>query len=88
MLKKIFFCLLLSCCGLQAQQIETPYKTKKIIASRDTIRIDSVSVNSSFFKLLNANAEPIDSTFYHIDFQKVINGTKFIILDELSYYDI
>jgi len=25
---------------------------------------------------------------YHIDFQKVINGTKFIILDELSYYDI
>lgn len=70
MLKKIFFCLLLSCCGLQAQQIETPYKTKKIIATRDTIRIDSVSVNSSFFKLLNANAEPIDSTFYRIDFQK------------------
>jgi hypothetical protein len=70
MLKKIFFCLLLSCCGLQAQQIETPYKTKKIIATRDTIRIDSVSVNSSFFKLLNANAEPIDSTFYHINFQK------------------
>jgi len=70
MLKKFFFYLLLSCCGLQAQQIETPYKTKKIIASRDTIRIDSVSVNSSFFKLLNANAEPIDSTFYHIDFQK------------------
>lgn len=70
MLKKIFFCLLLSCCGLQAQQIETPYKTKKIIATRDTIRIDSVSVNSSFFKFLNANAEPIDSTFYHINFQK------------------
>jgi hypothetical protein len=70
MLKKIFFCLLLSCCGLQAQQIETPYKTKKIIATRDTIRIDSVSVNSSFFKLLNANAAPIDSTFYRIDFQK------------------
>jgi hypothetical protein len=70
MLKKILFCLLLSCCGLQAQQIETPYKTRKIIATRDTIRIDSVSVNSSFFKLLNANAEPIDSTLYHIDFQK------------------
>ncbi len=70
MLKKIFFCLLLCCCGLQAQQIETPYKTKKIIATRDTIRIDSVSVNSSFFKLLNANEEPIDATFYHIDFQK------------------
>lgn len=70
MLKKILFCLLLSCCGLQAQQIETPYKTRKIIATRDTIRIDSVSVNSSFFKLLNANEEPIDSTFYNIDFQK------------------
>ncbi|WP_298221397.1 hypothetical protein [Flavobacterium sp.] len=70
MFKNFFFGLLLTCCGLQAQQVETPYKTKKIIATRDTIRIDSVSVNSSFFKLLNAKSEPIDSTYYHVDFEK------------------
>ncbi|WP_309640098.1 hypothetical protein [Flavobacterium sp.] len=70
MFKKFFFGLLLTCCGLQAQQIETPYKTKRIMATRDTIRIDSVSVNSSFFKLLNAKSEPIDSTYYHVDFEK------------------
>jgi len=70
MFKNFFFGLLLTCCGLQAQQIETPYKTKKIIAVRDTIRIDSVSVNSSFFKLLNAKSEPIDSIYYHVDFEK------------------
>ena len=32
MFKKILFGLLLTCSGLQAQQIETPYKTKKIVA--------------------------------------------------------
>jgi len=58
--------------GVQAQEIETPYKNRKIVATRDTIRIDSVSVNSSFFKLLDANANPVDSTFYKMDFQKGI----------------
>ncbi|HMK06754.1 MAG TPA: hypothetical protein VK476_04435, partial [Flavobacterium sp.] len=62
------------CCvsGLQAQEIQTPYKSKKIVASRDTIRIDSVSVNSAFFKLLDAKAEPVDTSFYKMDFQKGI----------------
>lgn len=71
MLKRILFVVLLGFfSGLHAQQINTPYKTKKIVATRDTIRIDSVSVNSSFFKLLNAKSEPIDSSYYHMDFQK------------------
>lgn len=56
--------------GVTAQEIVTPYKNKKIVAARDTIRIDSVSVNAAFFKLLDANANPVDSTFYKMDFQK------------------
>lgn len=56
--------------GLQAQQISTPYQTRKITAVRDTIRIDSVSVNAAFFKLLDANGQPIDTSFYKVDFPK------------------
>jgi len=71
MFKKLFFGLLMCWfSGVQAQEIETPYKNKKIVASRDTIRIDSVSVNAAFFKLLDANANPVDSSFYKMDFQK------------------
>src|SRR6218665_888359 len=73
MFKKLLFCLVMCWfSGVQAQEIETPYKNRKIVATRDTIRIDSVSVNSSFFKLLDANANPVDSTFYKMDFQKGI----------------
>lgn len=73
MLKKLFFCLIMCWfSGIQAQEIETPYKNKKIVATRDTIYIDSVSVNAAFFKLLDTNSEPIDSTFYKMDFQKGI----------------
>lgn len=71
MFKKLLFCLLLCWfSGVTAQEIVTPYKNKKIVATRDTIRIDSVSVNAAFFKLLDANANPVDSTFYKVDFQK------------------
>lgn len=58
--------------GLHAQEISTPYKTRKIVATRDTITIDSVSVNAAFFKLFDANAQPIDSSFYKMDFKKGI----------------
>jgi hypothetical protein len=71
MWRKLFFILLIgSFSGLRAQEIKTPYKNQKIIASRDTIQIDSVSINASFFKLLDKNGIPIDTSFYKIDFQK------------------
>lgn len=71
MLKKLFFWIAIAwISGLQAQEITTPYKTRKMVATRDTIEIDSVSVNSAFFKLLDANAQPIDTAFYRMDFQK------------------
>ena len=73
MIKKIFFLMIFfAFSGLFAQEIATPYQSKKIVVSRDTIQIDSVSINESFFKLLNKKQEPIDTTFYKIDFQKAI----------------
>lgn len=70
MLKKLLFWFAFAfVSGLQAQEIDTPYKTRKIVA-RDTVRIDSVSVNSAFFKLLDAQSQPIDTAYYQMDFAK------------------
>ena len=71
MLKKLLFCIVISCfSGLHAQEINALYKTKKFLPSRDTIYIEKVSINSSFFKLLDANSKPIDSTLFKINFEK------------------
>ncbi|WP_281337040.1 hypothetical protein [Flavobacterium eburneipallidum] len=56
--------------GLQAQEGNSLYKTKKISISRDTIHLENNSINSSNFKLLDVNDKPVDSTFYQINFAK------------------
>ena len=71
MLKNLLFLLVISCfSGLHAQENNLLYQTKKILATQDTIYLESESLNSSFFKLLDANEKPIDSSFYIINFQK------------------
>ncbi len=55
---------------LKAQETNSLYKTTKIAVTLDTIHLEKVSINSSFFKLLYANGKPIDSTFYKINFEK------------------
>ena len=78
MLKSILILLAIICfSGLQAQETNSSYKTKKIPVSRDTIHLENTSINSSSFQLLDANNRPIDSTFYKINFGK---GT--LILNE------
>ena len=78
MFKNILILLAILCfSGLQAQETNSSYKTKKIPITRDTIYLENTSINSSSFKLLDANEKPIDSTFYKINFR---NGT--LILNE------
>ncbi|RBN51127.1 hypothetical protein [Flavobacterium psychrolimnae] len=82
MLKKLLFWILLCCfSGLHAQQINSLYKTKKILPSRDTIYIEKESINSSFFNLLDANGKRIDSTLFIVNFAK---GT--LLLKENSIF--
>jgi hypothetical protein len=66
----LLWLLFFSISGVFAQEIKTPYQLKKIIVSQDTIQIDSVSINESFFKLLDPKGEPIDTSFYKMNFQK------------------
>ena len=65
-----FICLLMSFCAV-AQEQASNYKTKKV-AVRDTILVDSVSINSSKFVLKTINNVIIDTSFYNIDFSKAI----------------
>ena len=96
MLKKLLFLfVLIWYSGLQAQETDSSYKTKKVIATSDTIHLENVSINSGFFQLLNSRNEPIDSTFYKIDFKKgnLILNEKFtsdsdtLIVNYLTYPD-
>lgn len=57
-------------CAAQAQQIETPYKSKRIAPTYDTIRIDSVSINASFFNVLAKDGSPVDPSTYEVNFLK------------------
>jgi hypothetical protein len=71
MLKNSLILLALICfSGLHAQERNSLYKTKKIPITRDTIHLENTSINSSNFKLLDANEKFVDTTFYHINFGK------------------
>jgi hypothetical protein len=58
--------------GLQAQDGNSLFKTKKISITRDTIHLETASINSSNFKLLDANNTQIDTSFYKTNFSKGI----------------
>jgi hypothetical protein len=78
MLKKVLlFATIIYFSGIQAQENKSLYKIKKIPVSRDSIHLENESVNSNFFKLLDANGDTIDPSLYKVDFQ---NGT--LILNE------
>lgn len=82
----------LSCCYVFAQQPSSNYRTKKF-AFQDSIQIDTVSINSGYFKLLNGNSESIDSTKYTVDFAKALLVFKepqtadSVIVEYLRYPD-
>ncbi|MFD2725017.1 hypothetical protein [Hyunsoonleella rubra] len=50
-----------------AQNQNGKYRTKKM-AVRDTVLVDSVSINSSWFSVKTKDGKVLDSTFYKMDF--------------------
>ncbi|WP_346882430.1 hypothetical protein [uncultured Algibacter sp.] len=70
---KFFTCTLMfiiGFCGFSQNQASI-YKTKKAIVN-DTIQIDSVSINSSWFNLKTKDSTIIDSSYYSVNFSKAI----------------
>jgi len=87
MLKNSFLWILLfAFSGILAQEIETPYKNKKIAFTKDTITIDKVSINQSFFKIIDKQGNLVDTTFYKIDFQnaKLIFKDNYVAQDSIT----
>ena len=87
MLKNSFLWMLLFCfSGIFAQEIETPYKSKKIPFSKDTIAIDNVSINQSFFKVLDKQGSIIDTSFYKMNFKKakLIFKNNYVTKDSIT----
>lgn len=71
MFKKIIFVFVVQFSfGIYAQDLNSLYKTKKIVVSRDTLKIDKSSINSSFFKIFDTKNLPLDPSFYVVDYQK------------------
>ncbi len=72
----------------QAQIGSKNFRSKIFKVQKDSVLIDSVSINPFYFKVLNTNKTVIDSTHYSIDFGKsllVIDKDKFPII-EVEYY--
>lgn len=57
--------------SIYAQEQTSNYRSKKV-AVNDSIKIDSVSINNSWFLLKRIDNSTIDSSYYHIDFKKAI----------------
>ena len=72
--------------GILAQETQTPYKSKKIVASKDTIALEKVSINNAFFKILDKNGIEIDSSVYNVDFKsgKIFFKKNFTSKDTLE----
>ena len=71
MTKKWFlwiFCMLFSVTF--SQERTNHYQTKKIPITKDTVFLESVSINPAFFSIKDKNQNKIDSTYYSINFQK------------------
>ncbi len=75
-----------------AQNKTSNYRTKKV-AVKDSIRIDSVSINSSWFSIKTKDNSTIDSTYYKVDFSKALLtfkkpiATDSIIINYLKFPD-
>ena len=81
MTKKLLFVLFLFF-GIiaHAQKISKEFRSKKIEVKKDTIQLDTLSINSAKFKVISSEGKTISSNQYQIDFstaQLIINKEKY-----------
>ena len=73
MLKKVLLLVLvLFFSGMNAQETDSLYKTKKISTEKDSIQIEKENLNATFFKLLDSNEKYVDTSFYKVNFENGI----------------
>ena len=88
----VFLLIFLLAHCITAQDLTSNYVTKKV-AVKDTVLIDSVSINPNTFSITRKNHTTIDSSYYKIDFSKAFLtfirpiDTDSIIISYLKYPD-
>lgn len=85
----LLFCFLLSFSAI-AQKSLKEFRSKKINVKNDTIQIDSVSINPTYFKVFSSDNQLISNQNYSINFAKsqlIINKKKYpeINIEYLRY---
>ena len=66
--------------SIQSQTVSKDFRSKTLLIKKDTIQLDSVSINPQRFNVLNAKRQTIPSQEYQIDFSKailIINSNKY-----------
>ena len=65
--------LLILClgCSMFAQNTVSNYRSKKVHFN-DTINIDSISINNSWFKVKLKNKALVDTSYYRVNFKKAV----------------
>lgn len=54
-----------------SQEISSDYRTKKTVV-KDTVQLDSISINPSFFKVFTVDGALVDTSLYSINFEKAL----------------
>lgn len=81
----VIFCFLFIYTA-QAQVGKTEIISKKIIAKKDTVFIDSVSINPAYFKLTDTSGKALDSSLYSVDFGRAFLVVKNNVNDTLTVH--
>jgi hypothetical protein len=85
----LFWIVLFCLSGLHAQETDSAYSTKKIAFTTDTIHLETGSINSSSFKVLDSKNQVIDSSLYQVNFPKgtfVFRGKNPFITDSVTVH--
>ena len=67
--------ILFSSSYVLAQDSKRLYQTKKM-ATNKTIVLDSLSINPSYFKIVDSNGVSVDTASYYMDFKKAVLNFK------------
>ena len=73
---------------MHAQKKSKEFRSKKITIQKDTIRVDSVSINPSKFKIITSEGKTVNAKEYQIDFSKaqlIINAKEYSEIT-IEYY--
>ena len=74
---------------VNAQITSKEFRSKIFVLVKDSIQIDSASINSQKFKVLDSNNKEIDNANYQMDFINallIINSKKYKFLKKFSNF--